>query len=300
MQFVPDELYIEILLNLQEDSIFHYDIQSILSFGAVCRKFYTIIKDNLLWKKFCMKFPDYDRLLHMYNNNILDHWKSIYRMRIIGTYKSVMIPVGEHYMLIQLKGDGRCYISAPTPADRSFDIRRISNDSYLVHENEYTFCMIPLCSNQNKAPSMFGWINFDIDGQPLSIVDISCCAPTVLILSYTGLVFEWLCVPDYVEGFRGFVFPVKIKFPKNTTIIRIFATTIASYAISDDNKLYAWTIVDHPTTMRKIRIDPVLINLPISVINIEQRDNQTVFYGIDQNLVVNNIEIFAIIIENNI
>lgn len=327
---LPTEVWVTIIeqtRTVNDESVEFYDVPTILKLMSTCKTLYKLTSNLYIWKGLCQKFQDFDRLERMYKTGIMDSWKHLYQMRICGTYKTVLLKIGDRRMLVELKGNGNCFVSKKTEAKLVYNyvlggpsIINTSDCNKCGMRNHYDtfkdgikFHMIPLNSIMSpvlegaKDDGVLKWIPFTKEYKRqsliknfdnLSIIDIQSYEPTVAILSQGGRVFEWIFIPDYIDNFYKHIFPVEVIFPPKTKIVRIFCTAASSYAISSCGKLFVWTIFDHPESMKKIRTVPLHLTIldKFDIKNIVQEsDEHTIIHTSTEPLIIENSQIYYLI-----
>jgi hypothetical protein len=63
--------------------------------------------------------------------------------------------------------------------------------------------------------------------------------------------------PTYDQSFHDFGDMEEIVLPGSERAIMVRALAIGNFAISKSGKVYAWSIIDHPITTKKIRTKPI-------------------------------------------
>ena len=80
---------------------------------------------------------------------------------------------------------------------------------------------------------------------------------SIILLHTDGYVLEKMYPPSYVHEFDEFTDLYEVRIPDEISIVR--TSPVGSFAISNTGRLYVWTIIDHPITMKKIRTQPLHI-----------------------------------------
>jgi hypothetical protein len=229
-------LWITILINLHTDrDIRKRDIVTIMRFLSVCTTLHNFAHSDELWIEICKTLYDYDLILRNRKFQTNELWVQIYRERGDNLKKEFTFDVGvprEYTLTFRLYGDGIC-LRTDTRTERWISI--YDDCPYAVQER--------------------------IEGE---FVDLEVNNPCVLLLCSDGRVLEMIYSPGYADTFKAYEEPVFVSFPSLQTDDRacmVSSLTIGNFAVTESGKLYVWSIIDHPTSMEKIRTEPLHITM---------------------------------------
>lgn len=273
------KLDMENILQLSDDVLIliwvWLEVADLAVISLVCQKFKTLSNDNQVWQHLCKKkFHDYPHL----NNKVRLlgwHWKTIYRNRFLGIYKSVEVLVGPRKhptkrCLIELLGDGSCYMSK---SYKNIDYPRYSDAELCAMPEMESIETIPAQSESSRArhtlmgeylytcvPIVECLVGINTRVVRGIFIDIQTYDPTVLLLNSEGQVFEFSVHPDWAEGWNKFKLPCLIAIPE--PVKKIFALAMGNFAITESNHVYFWTITEGLIDANsQMRLHPVHVKL---------------------------------------
>ena len=278
---------------------FSYNIDWIFNVMLTCNKFYNVMKMDRVWRKFCMQFEDYDRLLFMHEEQNIG-WYDIYQRRLNGVWRTEEIKVGdqnnpEDYVLVQIMGNGNAYISTDW-----FDMFKLTHGNNMRFGQRLTrhvcwgprqYIMAPISQSHTPISKLYArhqqgqgvlerlkgmvpWTTENEENRGIkdsiykikhsSFVDIACYSPFVLLLSKAGEVYEFMFLGRQSD-YKGDFTPHQVLLPNlayDEKVVKIICEPLGNFAITNKKRVFAWTQFDHPVRMVKISTAAVLLNIP--------------------------------------
>lgn len=234
-----------------------YIISDIMAMLSTCRELAVYRHSDDLWCMICQEFEDYEMLksrrsaenlgwsdAHLFNLS----WKDIYIRRIKNLFREEELCVGdpehpEYKISIYIYGDGRCFMSRTL---MSLEMPE-HNPALLIPIRQYRL------TNNITLGSI----------QDYEIIDVHAANMTILLLCHDGKVLEMIFTPSWMQEYSRHMQPVLVEFIEligtsdKIRIIRTLAST--NIAISEQGKVFVWTIIQHPQTMEIIRTTPLHI-----------------------------------------
>jgi len=311
---VAEDIPLEIWTNILLQS----DIKTIISFGQTSKSFNLISEDNYIWKCFSNKLK-HTKSYPIAQSIIEMNWKKYYQIYIRSIVKSIEVLIGdrtnpENRILIQLQGNGKCYISGRYSRDYIYPVVYNSYHYEMVPITEIT---LPLYYELNELNGIYKYIPFTNDYKKKSIIfterrkleqtkiiDISSFDPFIILLSDNNRVFEFVLTPEWYTDYKNFAIPTEIIIPliPGDSIVNIKSTMIGNFIFVNNinptiNKVFIWSIIDNK------RINPILIHAltSIKVIDVEyinKKNSEFIYINSDdipQKLLVDNVEIYILI-----
>lgn len=232
----------------REKIIRKFYISDILKVLSTCKTLASFRNDNILWRMICEEFDDFDFMVSRQMARNLS-WKDMYYQRINNLYREETLIVGplddpEYKITIHIYGDGRCFMSkrmcsnAPgqiMDATQMLQIQRydsiISDHSNIIKDHE--------------------------------IIDVHANNTTILLLCQDGKVLEMIFTPSWMPGYTEYNVPSLIEFAEleDDDRIRIIRSLDSvNVAVSEQDKVFVWTVIHHPETMEIIRTRPLYIH----------------------------------------
>lgn len=267
----PTEIYIYVL------EYFWNDLNSLSCVSKSCHFLNDLCNDDNLWKTYCEK-RRYFEMMQIRRKIMNEPWKNIYKIFLREIIKTCEILIGdrinpEDRVLIQLKGDGTCFISQGHIDTRNkvgsllamtIDLNNVidnqlqsSNtelkEDYHVKYNDYLYIMGP--ANEKFLSTGLNKIR---------IVDFSSYDPVVLLLSDDNRVFEFILSPSWIPEYKEFAIPKEISLPleKDDRVKLIKCLPIANFAVVNSNggnKIFAWTCYEQEGTGKIVRTETKII-----------------------------------------
>lgn len=340
---LPPEIWANIfakLHNTNEYSELVYDTHTVYSVLLTCEYFLDVMAIDSIWMEMCQEFPDFDRLEFMHQEREIS-WREIYQRRVTGVVKTKEIRVGdqndpENTILFQIHGNGNAYISSdwsslpqtysqimPKGARRRSMTRIVrygGNQYIMVPIREVSTAITTLYERDNHERSILdriaGILPFTRAGRERrdrentiqnircgSFIDISAYSPYVLLLSKTGVVFEFMFLPQEIQSYEGMYVPKEVRLPvgEDEKVIYVKATAVANYAITNKQRIFAWTMFDDPGMHCKRAAIPVEIvqmrGMDIKKIK-QLTPDHTIFHRKSGEMLnVSNNQIFYLIVQ---
>lgn len=231
------------------------NLRDFASFRATCKYILKIVnEDKNVWEYLCK--TRYRNLTE--KKQTAEEWKQTFFERVSGVVLRNVVLVGdrnqpERKIVVELTGKGECFVGEEGNLKLIQDYRSVIFDK---NRSEGWMSMIPFTSSfgkrvtNRKTSAAIRTLNF---------VDVSSYDPTVLFLSSDGVVLESLFLPSYITNYDEFQKPAKIEIDSAGKIVGVRATAAFSFAWTDKEEIFAWTVVDHEST--KLRISACEIQL---------------------------------------
>ena len=323
-----------------------YRMDWILSVMFTCNKFYEVIKTDRIWRKFCMQFEDYDRLKFMNEEQHIT-WYDLYRRRLNGVWRTEEIKVGdqnnpEDYVLVQIMGNGNAYISTDWldmfKLTHGNNMRFGDRPSMTRHVcwGPRQYIMSPISQGHTPISELYArrqqgqsvlerlkgampWTTANGENREIkqsiykikhsAFVDIASYSPFVLLLTKSGDVFEFMFL-GRENNYKGDFTPHQVLFSGldyDEKVVKIICEPIGNFAITNKQKIFAWTQFDHPVRMVKIATAAVRLNIPAPDFGwerIQSGTEYTYFYQIDTGsdtpsipLQISNDQLFFVMVD---
>ena len=252
------DLWLNVLTHLQtkENVICKFIIRDILSTLSTCKRLAIFRENDILWCAICKEFDDFEFIAsRQIARNV--SWKEMYIQRINNLYREEELVVGlvdrpEYKITIYIYGDGRCFMSK--------NLYTSNNDGEPI-----ATMPVPLGTG---AAQMLQIQNYEVGDdygviKDHEIIDVHAANMTILLLCQDGKVLEMLFTPSWMQEYNDYSTPMLVEFTEligTDDRIRIIRTLMSSnIAISEQGKVFVWTVIQHPETMEIIRTRPLHI-----------------------------------------
>jgi len=219
-------------------------------------------------------------------------WKVMYINRLKNLHREQEITVGEppeYKITIHIYGDGRCYVRKSLSVLPEFlqndDIMRYLSSSDSDSDGDESGIgngteMIPIREYKVTGHKESGFI------EEKEIIDVHAANNTVLLLCQDGKVLEMMFTPSWVQGYDDYHKPTLVEFPQllgtDEYITMIRTLSVGNFAISNKDKIFVWTLIEHPITMEKIHTPPLHMHQLQEILsNIYDMDDSDSVDGVD-------------------
>ncbi len=331
---IPPEIWASIFAKLHNTNEYKelvYDTRAVYSVLLTCEYFLDVMAIDSIWMAMCQEFPDADRLEFMHQEQEIS-WREIYQRRVTGVVKTKEIRVGdqndpENTVLFQIYGNGNAYISSSWSGDSSLQrrsttriVRHGGNQYIMVPIREVSTAITTLYDQDKQERSILdkitGVLPFTRAGRERQerehtiqnirgglFVDISAYSPYVLLLSKTGVVFEFMFLPHEIQSYEGMYVPKEVKLPieEGEKVTYIKATAVANYAVTNKQRIFAWTMFDDPVmNCKRVAVPIEIIQMRgMEIKKIKQiSEERTIFHKKSgETLMVPNDQIFFLIVQ---
>jgi len=271
------------ILSITEDVLLHLlgflenDWRTLARFSQTSRRCYHLVNNEKMWKKFAKKL-NYEKIAEIKKRKLT--WKNSYFTYLDSPIKSLVVSVANNVphskFLIQLKGDGKCFISDDLENPRKGPHRyHVEFENLVFHMNEITETSTYLYDPLNDLGKITKHLPFTKDNtkyyeirnritllNSVRFIDIDSYDPTILLLTNDNRIFEFLITPKWMRDFKEHLIPNEVKFPleKNEKIKKMICNEIGCFVISnfpkkEENKkcnVYFWTHVDNSDIIPKL------------------------------------------------
>lgn len=259
--------------------------------AQVCRRFALLSSDNQIWRELCQNFHDFP---HLRNKALLlkQTWKSIYRQRFCGIYKTREVLIGPREQptdrrLIQLMGSGECYLSTHYEEIIEYydsDLCPINDNITVVGNIRYYMQKITDCLTGTIRGIM---------------IDVQTYDPHILLLNSSGQVFEFITPPEWATNWSKFRTPNLIGIPY--PVKAIFCLAVGNFAITMCGKVYFWTITSDPSDDHaQTRMYPVHV-APLDALKVQKIEEGTEPHLVRcDNIEVDSTQLMYLLLEYNL
>lgn len=253
------------------------DLKSLGRFAQVCKQALEIYKHDLVWYYKAVAERNF-HLIHERKHVFNFSWRKAYLLFQIEFIKTLEILVGDRQnpegrFLIQLLGNGKCYISERFYQGILFGNKLDSGkDLYYIPYNGIIYKMIlfseydsPLYALKNDLNTVSkyipftdnhsNWVHIKNERAKLindRVIDVVSFDPYILLLTEKNKIFEFAIYPEIVFIPQKYLIPTEVVLPTNDLIFKIKCTQIGNFALTRDTyghtKVYFWSTINQINT----------------------------------------------------
>jgi hypothetical protein len=238
------ELWIAVLVRIrrEDDVVCKIIIRDVINMLSTCMALAVHRNDDVLWRNICLQFDDFEHLKILKETREIG-WCDAYKLRTSGIHKESKLAIGFHehpdyWAHIYVLGNGGCSIGFSSDGnDNDDDIMK-----YPILRYKYGDETKPMGTKE--------------------VIDVHAEYGLFLLVCHDGSILEL----SFAEVQRSVIsIPTLVEFPElqrpRERIILARSLLLGRVVVSNTNRVFVWSVIEHPITMKVIYTTPLHVQI---------------------------------------